>query len=129
VPERLTPNEIERFLSSWPSEPRALALELRDLVLKTGPELAETIAFNALCYVKPGRPYGVIGGNVCMIDLRGGRLQLAFIHGASLDAPAGLLQGAGKAKRHIELRSASDIRRPVITKLIRAAIAYEPKAS
>ena len=125
---RLGGDAIANLLRPWPDEVCDLALELRDFVLETAPELAETIAFNALCYFKPERPYGVIGGNVCLIGPGDDCLHLGFIHGASLPDPDGLLQGANKAKRHIELRTGKDLRRRTFKKLLRAAIAYEPTA-
>lgn len=124
--QRLAWGEIAKLIEGWPDEPRELALELRDLVLEAGPELAEKVAFNALCYYKPGRAYGVIGGNVCMIAPRDDCLHLGFIHGATLPDPECLLRGKGKAKRHIELRGPTDIRRGAFKKLIREAIAYDP---
>ncbi len=127
--QRLDWNEIEQLFTTWPGETCDLALELRDFVLQVAPELAETIAFNALCYSKPDQPYGVIGGNVCLIGLGGDRLRLGFIHGAFLPDPDGLLQGTGKSKRHIELRSVKDIRRQPFERLIRAAIAHQPGPS
>jgi hypothetical protein len=128
--QRLSWDEIEKLLKGWPDEACDLALALREFVLEVAPELAETIAFHALCYHKPGYPYGRIGGNVCMIGLRGDCLCLGFIHGAFLPDPDPdtLLQGTGKAKRHIEVRSPKDIRRGALKKLIRAAIAYQPRA-
>jgi hypothetical protein len=101
-------------------------MALRDLVLDVAPHLDETIAFRSLCYAKPGRPYGVIGGNVCLIGTRGRSLHLAFLHGASLPDPDGLLQGKAKAKRHVELTAASDIERGALERLIRAAVEHEP---
>ena len=126
--QRLDWSQIEKVFRGWPGEACDLALELRDFVLEVAPELAETVAFNSLCYYKPGQPYGVIGGNVCGIGLRGDRVHLGFIHGAALPDPEGLLQGTGKAKRHIELHGPEDIRRPAFKKLIRAAIAHQPGA-
>ncbi|MFH1419695.1 MAG: DUF1801 domain-containing protein [Planctomycetota bacterium] len=126
--QRLDWDDIAKLIRDWPHELCDLALELRDFVLATAPELAETIAFNALCYHKPGKPYGVIGGNVCLIAPRGDSLHLAFIHGASLPDPNGLLQGKGKAKRHIELRTREDIRHRAFKSLICAAIAHAPEA-
>ena len=126
--QRLDGDAIASLLRPWPDEVCDLALELRDFVLETFPELAETIAFNALCYYKPGRPYGVIGGNVCLIGPGDDCLHLGFIHGASLPDPDGLLQGTGKAKRHIELRTPKDLHRRAFKKLLRAAIAYKPNA-
>ena len=124
--ERLEGNEIATLMRDWPDDVCDFALELREFVLEVAPEVSETIAFKALCYYKPGQPYGVIGGNVCMIGPRDDTLHLGFIHGASLADPGGLLQGTAKAKRYIELRSSKDIRRPAFKKLIRAAIAHEP---
>jgi hypothetical protein len=126
--QRLSGNDIAKLLNDWPDELCDLALELREFVLQVAPDLAETIAFHSLCYYKPGRPYGVIGGNVCGIGARGDCLQMGFMHGAFLPDPDALLQGTGKAKRHIELRSSKDIRRRAFKKLIQAAIAYEPAA-
>lgn len=101
-------------------------MELRSLVLEVAPKLHETISFRSLCYFKPGRPYGVIGGNVCLIGTRGGSLFLSFLHGAFLPDPNGLLQGKGKAKRHIEVREPADIERRALAQLVRAAVRYEP---
>ncbi len=122
----LSGDEIAGFLDRCPGDLCDLILELRELVQEVAPEVHEAIKFNALCYYKPGHPYGVIGGNVCMISVRNECVYLSFIHGAFLPDPEGLLEGSGKAKRHIEIRSAADIRRAAVAKLIRAAIAYTP---
>lgn len=126
--ERLHPSQITGLTASWPEDVRRLALEARALVLETEPTLSEKIAFHALCYFKPDAPYGAIGGNVCLVSIRGGELELAFLHGASLPDPAGLLCGDGKAKRRIAVRSRDALLQPVVADLIRAAIAYEPTA-
>lgn len=118
--------EIARYLDTCPSELCDLILELRELVQEAAPEAHEAIKFNSLCYYKPNQPYGVIGGNVCGIGVRGDCVCLSFIHGAFLPDPDGLLQGTAKAKRQIEIRSSADIRRPAFTRLIRAAVAYTP---
>ncbi|MBU0637641.1 MAG: DUF1801 domain-containing protein [Planctomycetes bacterium] len=126
MPQRLNCDQIAQLFQDWPDEACDLALELRDLVLEIAPELDETIAFKALCYHKPGHAYGRIGGNVCMIGPDDECLHLGFIHGAALPDPGRLLQGNRKAKRHIPIHSASDINRRAFTRLIRAAIAYDP---
>jgi len=115
-------------MKGWGGEACDLALELRDFVLEVAPEVAESNAFNALCYHKPDRPYGVIGGNVCMIGVRGDHVELGFIHGAFLPDPDGILEGKGKAKRHIVIRNRKDFRRRAVKRLIRAALAHEPAA-
>ena len=119
-------SEIASFLEECPDELCDLILELRELVQETAPNVHETIKFNSLCYYKPNQPYGVIGGSVCMIGVRNDCVQLGFIHGAFLPDPDGLLEGAGKAKRHISIGSRQDIKRESFRKLIRAAVAYSP---
>jgi hypothetical protein len=119
-------SEVARFLDDCPDELCDLALELRELVQEVAPEVHEKIAWKALCYYRPDQPYGVIGGNVCMIGPRDDCVHLGFIHGAFLPDPEGLLQGTGKAKRHIPIRRRQNIRRRAFGELIRAAIAYTP---
>ena len=125
---RLREDEIASVLCGLSDDLNDLALELRRLVLALGPELDESIAFHALCYSVPGRPYGTIGGNVCLIGHKRGRLQLGFLHGVHLPDPLGLLQGNGKAKRHIEWSARRELRAEQLEPLIRAAIAYDPTA-
>ena len=124
--KRLSDEEIEILIEDWPEELYELTWELRKLVLRAAPEADETVAFSSLCYSKPGAPYGRIGGNICLIGPRNDCLNLGFIHGAFLPDPDGLLQGKGKAKRHIELRSTRDIRRGAFRALIHASLAHEP---
>ena len=118
--------EIARHLETCPAELCDLILELRELVQEAAPEAHEALKFNSLCYYKPNQPYGVIGGNVCMIGVRDDCVYLSFIHGAFLSDPDGLLEGTAKAKRQITIRSRHDIRRESFSKLIRAAVAYTP---
>ncbi len=124
----LSGREVARYVETCPGELCDLVLELREFVREAAPELAETVAFNALCYYNPDRPYGVIGGNVCMIGTKPDCVHLAFLHGAHLDDPARVLDGNGKSKRYIALRDPGDIRREALTALIRAAIAHTPGA-
>ena len=124
--DRLPLAKLEGVLASWPEGLRDLALATRALVLEVAPGLAETIAFGALCYYKAGAAYGTIGGNVCLIDEKRGALRLAFLHGASLPDPEGLLEGTAKAKRDLGIRDLDDLRRPAVADLIRAAVAHDP---
>ncbi|MGE0480022.1 MAG: DUF1801 domain-containing protein [Phycisphaerae bacterium] len=125
-PERLSDDELSAYLAACPGEAAALVLEMRHVVLTTAPQVTEAIRFGTLCYFKSDHEYGAIGGNVCMIDGRGGGVTLAFLHGAALPDPAGLLRGRAKAKRSVPIRTEHDARRPEISELIRAAAGYEP---
>jgi hypothetical protein len=128
MPRRLTEDEVASVLHAWPDDLNELALELRAFVLRVAPELDEQIAFHALCYSVPGRPYGVIGGNACAIGRKGDAVHLGFLHGAFLADPEGLLQGTGKAKRHIELRSTQEVPWEALEQLLRASISHDPSA-
>ena len=123
---QLSGPELAKHLAECPDELCDLVLELRALVCEVAADAAESIKFHALCYAKPGQPYGVIGGNVCMIEWREDHVRLSFIHGAFLPDPDGLLQGTAESKRCVEIRSSVDIARPAVAELIRAAVSYSP---
>jgi hypothetical protein len=44
----------------------------------------------------------------------------AVYHGATLSDPSSLLKGAGRVHRHIELRTAEQLQRPEVKKLLEA---------
>jgi hypothetical protein len=48
-------------------------------------------------------------------------VNVGFFHGAALDDPAGLLQGAGKRMRHVKLRWGEPVDAPALGALIDAA--------
>lgn len=50
-------------------------------------------------------------------------VNLGFFEGASLPDPAGLLEGTGKALRHVKLRDPGEVDRPEIAALLGEAIA------
>ena len=125
---RLAWFKIARLLDDWPPDLGELAVELRNFVLATVPDVSETSSLKALSYYKDCRPSGVIGGNVCLIASGGDCLHLAFIHGASIPDPKGLLLGAEGAKRYVEIRCRKDIRRNALRDLLLAAEARSPTA-
>jgi hypothetical protein len=50
-------------------------------------------------------------------------VNLGFFRGVALPDPEGLLEGTGKALRHVKLRDPADALEPAVTDLLRAAIA------
>ena len=48
-------------------------------------------------------------------------VNLGFYHGVSLRDPDGLLEGTGKALRHVKVRSGADADLPALGKLVKAA--------
>ena len=124
--ERLAPGDLAQYLGGCPAEWCDLLLEVRRQVLGWAPQASEAIRFGALCYFRAGAPYGVIGGNVCMITARDHGVYLQFIHGAMLPDPGHLLQGRAKAKRYVVIRTSTDLTDPDLAQLVRAAARYTP---
>lgn len=124
--ERLAAAVIDDVMAAWPQDLRPLVRAARARVLEIAPHLHEKVAFHALCYFRAGVPYGVIGGNVCLVVVKRGVLHLAFLHGAFLPDPQRILTGHAKSKRDLPIRSAEDLARPAVSDLIRAAVVYDP---
>jgi len=120
-PLRLSAAELDIFLRGQSLPARRVLRALRRIVLETVPRAVESVRFGALCYYYSGKPYGAIGGNICMIEVRRGRVVLSFIQGASLHDPNALLRGKGKAKRFVPIETVAAARDPRIIVLIREA--------
>ncbi|MET1078068.1 MAG: DUF1801 domain-containing protein [Pseudomonas sp.] len=81
----------------------AWVLQVRARVLALGPEVEEQVKYGGLVYSRP-LP-------LCGIFSYGGHVSLEFSQGAALADSHGLLEGQGKGRRHLKLRSAEDIER------------------
>jgi len=124
--KRVDEETLASQVAGAPPRIRRLALGLREFILATTPGVDEAVKFRALCYFKPDHPYGAIGGNVCMIDLREDHVRRAFIHGAALPDPDRLLQGRAKALRYVEILPSDRWKRSSVRALILAAAAHTP---
>lgn len=120
---RLKSVDLDEFLANEPQTVRKLVLRLRRMVLAAAPHAAEDIKFNSLSYYHADVPFGSIGGNICMIEARRGKVVLSFIHGAGLPDPHKLLRGRGKAKRFIPIASEASADDPRVIALVNAAAA------
>lgn len=56
------------------------------------------------------------------IAVQPSHINLGFYHGASLHDPAGLLEGNGKALRHVKMRNLTDAHTDALADLLRQAI-------
>ena len=57
------------------------------------------------------------------IMVAGSHVNVGFYHGAALPDPAGLLEGTGKALRHVKVRTLAEAKAPALRALLRTAIA------
>lgn len=75
--------------------------------------------------------YGVgpkkMSEHFCYLGLNKAHVNLGFFYGADLADPQGLLEGTGKALRHVKLRSLEDVAAPALRDLIQRASKHLPK--
>lgn len=126
APARLRAAQLADHLVNSSPTLRALARTARQMVLDNAPAASESIRFGCLCYFHPGAAFGAIGGNVCMIEMRGDAIALSFIHGAALPDPEGLLQGRARSKRFVAITGRTDVHNPAVAALVRAAYRPQP---
>ncbi len=119
--QRLSPSEMRDHLALESGEVCGIVRQLRRVVLKTVPEATEAVKFGALSYFHGDATFGSIGGNICMIDAKRGRVTLSFIRGVELEDPHGLLTGAGKYKRAIVIPNREAADDPRLMDLVREA--------
>ena len=69
-----------------------------------------------------GHPTACVGDAAFgYVNVFSSHVNVGFFHGAALDDPAGLLEGAGKRMRHVKVRWAQQVNAPALSELIGAA--------
>ena len=97
-----------------------VARALRALVKKTVKGSEE--------YVNPWKiPSFDSNGPLCCFMAGKDHVTFAFLRGAALPDPEKLLEGTGKGVRHVKLRSAAEVKKPGVKKLIAAAAKLNKK--
>ena len=119
--------DLKAFLDALHPDTRQLVLALRDVARRTVPHAEESLLWRSLSYHRP-QVGGRVKGAVCQVVVKGGEVQLDFIHGIRLADPCGLLQGDGVSKRFLPIGAVADAERPEVTALIREAAALDPAA-
>lgn len=105
---------IDAYVTGKGEELGRLATGLRALMKKTVPGLKES--------VNPWKiPTFESNGPMCFFSIGKHHITFGFLRGTSLPDPANLLEGTGKNLRHVKLRTAEDLRKPALKKLIQSA--------
>lgn len=103
-----------------------LARRTRDLILKVMPDVVEVVWPKQKIM-----SYGVgpkkMSEHFCYIGVMKEHVNLGFYYGADLKAPAGMMEGSGKALRHVKITSLGQLERPDLLRLIKAASVHLPK--
>jgi hypothetical protein len=116
----MTDTPADLLLASLAPDVRHLAARTREVVKAELPaDVLETVDGNDI-----GFGWGTgYTGLVCVISVYSRWVNLGVVDGSSLPDPHGLLQGSGKRHRYIRLTGPSDLDRPGLRELLRAAAA------
>jgi hypothetical protein len=93
---------------------RGFALPWFDRMRRCGEDVREIL--------HDGHPIACVGAAAFgYVDAFSAHVNVGFFYGASLDDPAGLLEGTGKRMRHVKLRWAQPVNAAALNGLIAAA--------
>ena len=111
------------FLRPYGPAITKLALSVRQLVLEEAGGAVELI-YDAYSAVSSGYSFTGRPSDSCVyVATYAKGVNLGFWDGVSLPDPEGLLEGAGKRARHVKIRSLTDLERPAVRALVKAAVA------
>ena len=113
------------FLEAYDRHIANLALALREVILEEMPDASESVYQVYTVAIWFGFT-GKMKDMFCYIATNAAHINLGFPHGSTLPDPNKVLEGEGKAMRHIKLRSLQDVERPLVRRYIRAAIEQLP---
>ena len=118
------PAELTGLLRRYDSEVQTTAIALRSVVLgETGPchEMALQVYRNNVVSILYSTTEKRMKDNICLIVVYRDHVNLMFPRGADLNDPRGLLEGTGKAMRHVKMFSVADVGRPGVRALVSQA--------
>jgi len=118
----LSREQLLEFLHRYPPAIQSLMLGVRRLIHEELAPCHEYI-FNmrstlVLVYSATEK---VMADGVCNVTAWKKHVNLGFVRGTDLEDPAGLLEGTGKAMRHIQLHALEELGRREIRGLLRSA--------
>jgi hypothetical protein len=121
----LPTSQLSIFLQKVPPELQDIVLELRSLIASVAPYAIEVRHSRGFSYYDDRRG-GPVSAGICQIIIFKDHIRLAFIHGAFLPDPHGLLQGEAKYKKYIRLDSFSGTPWDYLKTMIEASANFDP---
>jgi hypothetical protein len=122
----LTISEVEKILEHAPPEFRDIVFELRNIVATFAPDATEEFR-NKGFIIYDARRGGPVSAGICQILLMQDHIELAFIHGAFLPDPKGLLEGERKAKKYVRISTFNEAPWEDLENLILASLHFDPR--
>jgi hypothetical protein len=116
------PAELVDLLRRYDPEVQSVAIALRAVVLdEIGPCHESIFPIKKWISVLYSTTEKRMKDNICLVVVYKDHVNLMFPRGVDLNDPRGLLEGTGKAMRHVKMLSAADIERPGVRALIAQA--------
>src|SRR5580704_12751818 len=109
------------FLEAYDRHIAEIALALREIILEEVPDASESIYQVYTVAIWFGFS-GKMKDMFCYIATNARHINLGFPRGSTLPDPNRVLEGEGKAMRHIKFASQRDLERPFVRRYIRASI-------
>jgi len=113
---------FEDAIASFRPEIREIARRLRDLIELVHPDAVEVVWLKQRI-AGFGLGPKKMTEQVSYIAPQTNYVNLGFYRGTSLPDPAGLLEGTGKALRHVKVHTVEDVERPALKQLLTEAVA------
>lgn len=118
--------EFEALLKDATPSVEELARKARELILGVMPQAHQTVWLKQ-DIISFGIGPKKMSEHFCYVAVFKERINLGFYYGADLKDPAGLLEGTGKALRHIKVATVKELERAPVLELIKSSSTYFPK--
>jgi len=123
----ITCRELERHFQHLDEDRLNILLEIHNLVASVSPEAAVEVRRCGVVYFNASRG-GPVSAGICQSLVKPDHIRLAFIHGAFLPDPRGLLEGATFPKRFMRISHYDDAPWDAIQALISAHSVFDPRS-
>ena len=111
---------VDTFLKGYSPQVREIAVKAREAILAVYPEATEKVypGWKVIQYGAGGDMKSVFA----VISPQRERVNLGLANGVDLEDPDGLLEGEGRAIRHVKLTSPEAAAAPAVRELVRGAV-------
>jgi Domain of unknown function (DU1801) len=117
-----TPLELQEALRRFEPDVQDLAAAARDVILDViGPCFEHIFPMNKLVSILYSTTEKRMKDNVCLLVIYRDHVNVMFPRGVDLKDPKRLLEGSGKAMRHVKLLTSGDADKPGLRQLIAQA--------
>jgi hypothetical protein len=123
----LPTSNLVHYLDHVSPEIRDIVLELRNLIASIAPDAAEVRHSKGFSYFHEQRG-GTVSAGICQIIIFDDHVHLAFIHGAFLSDPLGLLMGDAKYKKYIRITSYDEAPWDYLKLMITESSNFDPRS-